>query len=106
MATRSSPTCTSSMLEPPMRWLDRLARKPQPAVATQMAAAYEAANRNDYAAALDIWTPLAHAGIARAQNNIGACFSEGLGVERDPELAVKWLTLSANGGDPVGQRNL
>ena len=56
--------------------------------------------------ALEIWAPLAHAGVARAQNNIGACFAEGLGVERDPALAVQWLTLAAAAGDPVGQRNL
>ncbi|HMK79136.1 MAG TPA: tetratricopeptide repeat protein, partial [Xanthobacteraceae bacterium] len=92
-----------------MRWLDRLARRPQPAapdIAAQMAAAYEAASRNDYATALAIWTPLAHAGVARAQNNIGACFAEGLGVERDPGLAVKWLGVAAQGEDPVAQRNL
>src|SRR5882724_1131382 len=102
-----------------MRWLDRLARRQQPAapdmatpdlatpdLAAQMAGAYEAANRGDYAAALEIWTPLAHAGVARAQNNIGACFAEGLGVARDAELAVKWLTVAAENRDPVGQRNL
>ena len=92
-----------------MRWLERLARRREPAaqdVAAQMAAAFEAANRNDYAAALELWTPLAHAGVARAQNNIGACFAEGLGVERDGELAVKWLTIAAENRDPVGQRNL
>ena len=96
-----------------MRWLDGLARRlrPQtqeeePSVAERMAAAYEAAGRGDYAAALAIWTPLAHAGVARAQNNIGACFSEGLGVERDADLAAKWLAASAASGDPVGQRNL
>ena len=71
-----------------------------------MAAAYEAAERGDYATALAIWEPLAQAGVARAQNNIGACFAEGLGVERDPALAVRWLTLAAEAGDPVGQRNL
>jgi len=92
-----------------MRWLDRLARRTRPDVpnvAAQMAAAYNAASRGDYAAALETWAPLAHAGVARAQNNIGACFAEGLGVERDPQLAVRWLELSANSGDPVGQRNL
>src|SRR5215475_12553832 len=75
-------------------------------VAAEMATAYEAALRKDYAAALSIWAPLAHAGVARAQNNIGACFAEGLAVERDPALALRWLTLAAEGGDPVGQRNL
>jgi len=91
-----------------MRWLDRLTRRREPEadVATLMAAAFEAARRNDYAAALGIWGPLAHAGVARAQNNVGACFAEGLGVDRDPELALRWLILAAQARDPVGQRNL
>ena len=45
-------------------------------------------------------------GVARAQNNIGACFADGFGVERDPTLAVRWLTLAAEAGDAVAQRNL
>lgn len=91
-----------------MRWLDRLARKPEPDadVAARMAAAYEAAGRSDFATALGIWGPLAQAGVARAQNNVGACFAEGLGIERDAKLALRWLTLAAEAGDPVGQRNL
>src|SRR5262249_55737514 len=92
-----------------MRWLDRLAsrrREPDADVATQMATAFEAARRRDYASALAIWGPLAQAGVARAQSNVGACFAEGLGVERDPALALRWLTLAADAGDPVGQRNL
>src|SRR4029077_16860286 len=87
-------------------WLDRLRRDEAVDVSAQMAAAFEAASRNDYESALAIWTPLAHAGVARAQNNIGACFAEGLGVARDPELAVKWLNVSAESADSVGQRNL
>jgi uncharacterized protein len=66
-----------------MRWLDRLARREAPVVAARMAVAYEAADRNDYTTAPEIWNGLAHAGVARAQNNIGACFAEGLRVERD-----------------------
>src|SRR5262245_10424053 len=89
-----------------MRWLDRVSRSDRPDVAAQMAAAHAAASRNDYATALDIWGPLAHAGVARAQNNIGACFAEGFGVARDPVLALRWLALAADAGDPVGQRNL
>ena len=46
-------------------------------VEDQMAAALAAARRNDYATALEIWEPLAQSGVARAQNNIGACFAEG-----------------------------
>ena len=71
-----------------------------------MATALAAAEAGDYQSALDRWEPLARAGNVRAQNNIGACFAEGLGVERNPELAVKWLTSAADGGDPVAQRNL
>src|SRR5690606_1358839 len=75
-------------------------------IAAQMAAAYAASQQGDYQRALQLWGPLAHAGVGRAQNNIGACFAEGLGVERDAALAVKWLTIAAESGDPVGQRNL
>ena len=64
-----------------MRWLDRLARQPaEVPVSERLATALEAAKRNDYATALGIWEPLAQAGVARAQNNIAACFVEGLGV--------------------------
>src|SRR5271166_141406 len=88
-----------------MRWLERLTgrRRPRP---DPLAEARAAADAGDYAAALALWGPLAQAGVARAQNNIGACFLEGLGVDRDPVLAVKWLSLAAAGGDPVGRRNL
>jgi len=92
-----------------MRWLERLFGRAETAnndVAATMAAATAAIERGDHTAALALWGPLAHAGIGRAQNNIGACFAEGLGVERDPALALRWLSLSAEGGDPVGQRNL
>src|SRR5262245_33978667 len=92
----------------PMGWLDPLTKSkpPEASVRERMSAAYNAASRGDYTAALDIWTPLAHAGVARAQSNIGACFSEALGVERDPKLAERWLLLAAEAGDPTGQRNL
>src|SRR5258707_10048088 len=76
-----------------------------PSVAERMTAAYDASACGDYAAALEIWGPLAHAGIARAQNNIGACFAEGLGVERDLSMAARWLSLAAEACDPVGLRN-
>jgi TPR repeat protein len=96
-----------------MSWLERLSTRRRadppvrdPTVAERMTAAYDAAEGGDYAAALEIWGPLAHAGVARAQNNVGACFAEGLGVERNPALAARWLTLSADAADPVGQRNL
>ena len=88
-----------------MRWLDALTGKAKQTdtdtVKAQMAAAYDAAGRGDHDKALAIWGPLAHAGVPRAQNNIGACFAEGLGVPRDLALALRWLTLSAENRDPV-----
>lgn len=92
-----------------MRWLERLFGRNVSAddnIAATMALATAAVERGDHAAALALWGPLAQAGIGRAQNNIGACFAEGLGVERDPALALRWLSLAAESGDPVGQRNL
>ncbi|MFK4769570.1 tetratricopeptide repeat protein [Rhizobium sp. ZW T2_16] len=92
-----------------MRWLDRLrgkaAETAADTVSVEMERALAAANAGDYETALALWEPLARAGNARAQNNIGACFAEGLGVASDRPLALKWLTLSAEAGDPVGQRN-
>lgn len=94
-----------------MRWLDRFfhrtseaTHQPDPQT-VQMDAALTAAKAGDYDTALALWEPLARAGNARAQNNIGACFAEGLGIPSDRPLALKWLTLSADAGDPVGQRN-
>jgi TPR repeat protein len=71
-----------------------------------MAAAHAASQRQGYAAALAIWGPLAQAGVARAQNNVGACFAEGLGVERNQQLALRWLTLAAARGDADAQAML
>src|SRR5262249_49763926 len=94
---------------PPMFGLKHVFRRQADAdgssVSAQMAAAYDASLRNDYGAALEIWGPLAQAGIARAQNNVGACFAEGLGVDRNPAVAARWLALSAESGDAVGLRN-
>ncbi len=76
------------------------------AVNARQAEASAAAARGDYEAALAIWVKDAHAGVARAQAEIGRCFVSGLGVERDVALARQWLTLAAKAGDPLGQRLL
>src|ERR1700748_2840491 len=75
-------------------------------VPDRMEAASGAFARGDYPTALEIWGPLAHAGVTQAQAYVGACFAEGWGVEADFGLAVRWLTLAADAGDPEGQRNL
>src|SRR5262249_24793742 len=76
-----------------------------PAAGT-LADAKTAAARGDSKTALEIWSHLAHAGSARAQAEIGRCFVQAIGVERNPELAEKWLTLAARADDPLGQRLL
>ena len=58
------------------------------------------------AEALAIWTPLAEAGVLRAQTNLGACYATGTGVPVDLEAARHWLQRGADGGDTLGQRNL
>src|SRR5260370_38845779 len=84
-----------------MRLLPRLWRAER-----RLKRALAAWNAGDYGVALDIWAPLAQAGVARAQSNMGAAFLEGRGVARDPEKAATWLRLAAEQGDAAGQRNL
>jgi hypothetical protein len=64
-----------------MKWLDRFLRPSAPdepgdsAASIEMSSALAAAQAGDYESALTLWEPLARAGNARAQNNIGACFA-------------------------------
>ena len=43
---------------------------------------------------------------AAAQNNLGACYFTGKGVEQDYEKAVQWFRVSAEQGNATGQINL
>jgi TPR repeat protein len=72
----------------------------------RMARAQAAWSAGQHGAALELWAPLAHEGVARAQSNMGAAFLEGRGVPRDVEKAVDWLKRAAEQGDAGGQRNL
>lgn len=83
-----------------------LPAEPPSATEAQMQEALAAAEKGDFDTALGIWEPLAREGHGRAQNNIGVCFIDALGVDQNLELAREWLELSAEAGDPVGQRNL
>lgn len=69
-------------------------------------AALAAARSGDMQAAWDIWKPLADAGDARAQANIGVMYDNGDVVEEDEAEAVRWFMLSAESGFPQGQFNL
>ena len=96
-----------------MRWLDRffhrtseVVHEPDPQT-VQMDAALTAAKAGDYDTALALWEPLARAGHARAQNNIGACFAEGLGVPSDRPLALNGnaIQLDANVALPKSEQS-
>jgi uncharacterized protein len=65
-----------------------------------------AAQAGDYATALQEWTPLAEAGDAFAQRNLGLMYSKGQGVPQDYAEAVKWYRLAAEQGKASAQNNL
>lgn len=68
--------------------------------------AFEAANRGDYATALENWRPLAEQGDADAQFNMGVSYQNGLGVAQDDSEAVFWYRQAAEQGDKYAQYNL
>ena len=65
-----------------------------------------AAQAGDFATALQEWTPLAEAGDADAQFNLGIMYSNGKGVPQDYAEAVKWWRLAADQGYAEAQHNL
>ena len=66
-------------------------------------AAYRA---DDFATALQEWTPLAEAGYDVAQFFLGHMYDHGEGVPQDYAEAVKWYRLAADQGDANAQSNL
>lgn len=63
----------------------------------------EAYLRGDYAAALEVWHPLAERGDADAQLMLGIMYRAGRGVPRDDSKAAAWLRRSAERGQPSAQ---
>ena len=61
---------------------------------------------SDYQSALMIWTPLAEAGDAVAQFNIGYMHEFGEGVTSNHVLAAKWYERAADQGDARAQHSL
>jgi hypothetical protein len=54
----------------------------------------------DWYAAFKLWLPLAQAGDAKAQFNVGRCYQRGDGVELNLETAKNWFLTAAGQGDP------
>jgi TPR repeat protein len=63
-------------------------------------------NKENYYAALQIYTKLAAQGLATAQKNLGWMYSNGQGVTKDYENAVYWYRKAAEQGEPIAQSNL
>jgi TPR repeat protein len=62
---------------------------------------YAAFHGKDYVVAMELWTPLAEAGDARAQVGLARLYLGGYGVARDDERAVSWLRKAAEQDDPA-----
>ena len=76
--------------------------------------------RADFSAALDeqlkpqsdpnvvakLYRNAAHMGFAGAQNNLGDKYETGLGVPKDPKMALYWYTRSAERGEPTAYLSL
>jgi len=68
--------------------------------------AQEFYERGDYKHAIELWTPLAQQGDARAQSALGDMFRQGKGVGRDFSVARQWYEQSAARGFPEAIYNL
>ncbi|MEE9301960.1 MAG: tetratricopeptide repeat protein [Alphaproteobacteria bacterium] len=69
-------------------------------------AGYDAFEQGDFDAALRHWLPLAEAGDATAQYNLGVMHEHGLGFARDFDRAVAWYVAAAENGKAEAQRRV
>ena len=77
-----------------------------PVAAQDLQKGFSAYHAGDFATALQEWTPLAEAGDAKAQNNLGFMYNSGNGVLQDFAEAVRWYRLAVEQGDATAQVNL
>ena len=77
-----------------------------PVMAQDFQKGLAAYNTDDYATALQEWTPLAEAGDAAAQWALGAMYDNGDGLSQDYAEAMKWFRLAAEQGSASAQSNL
>ena len=70
------------------------------------AAGLRAYEGKDYATAVKEWLPLAEAGDAASQFNLGLMYLDGVGVPQSDEKAVEWFRRSADQGYAKAQYNL
>ena len=78
----------------------------RPAFAGPFEDGLAAYDRDDYATAVRLWRPLADAGDATAQYNLGIMYRNGRGVPQDNATAMSWYRKAAEQGDTMAQNNL
>jgi len=66
-------------------------------------AGYDAWGQGDYAKAVKEWLPLAEAGDADAQYNMGQAYRAGQGVPKDEDAATEWFRKAAEQGLPKAE---
>jgi hypothetical protein len=62
--------------------------------------------QQNFKRAVQLYELAAAQGNARAQNNLGSCYTQGQGVEIDHKTSAQWYRRAAEQGHPVGQLNL
>lgn len=70
------------------------------------ATAIEYQTTTDFGESVEVFQEAVKDLDAAAQNNLGACYFTGKGVEQDYEKAVQWFRASAEQGNATGQINL
>ena len=72
----------------------------------ELKAALNAIDRQDYTEALRLLRPLAEAGNAKAQNNLGTLYQLGLGIKLDLNEAITWFKKAVDQGEGSAAHNL
>ena len=72
----------------------------------RFSAGLAAKERGHYATALRSWLPMAEAGNAEAQNNVGHMYEEGFGVSQNYSTAMQWYRQAAASELPEAQHNI
>jgi len=75
-------------------------------VAADFKVGLEAYQRGDFASALAQWEPMAQAGDAHAEYNLGLIYAAGKGVPQDYAKAIEWYRKAADQGVAAAQYNL
>ena len=71
-----------------------------------LASGISAFEAKQFAHAMKLLTPLAEDSDAEARYRVAIMFQNGLGVVRNEQMAVKWMTLAAEAGHGLAQHGL